>query len=97
LKTGGRLLLIVADLPKMLSAVFHSKTDNKKLFAEPAKENPEQLQYLRELSEAGKFKPVIDRSFPFERIVEAHARVDSRRKVGNVVVTVSETSAEANP
>jgi NADPH:quinone reductase-like Zn-dependent oxidoreductase len=95
LKTGGRLLLIVADLPKLLSTALKSKSDNKTIFAGPAKEDPEQLQFLKELSEAGKYMPVIDERFPFERIVEAHAHVDSGRKVGNVVVTVGETPEAA--
>jgi NADPH:quinone reductase-like Zn-dependent oxidoreductase len=31
---------------------------------------------------------VIDRVFPFERIADAHARVETRRKRGSVVVTI---------
>jgi NADPH:quinone reductase-like Zn-dependent oxidoreductase len=43
---------------------------------------------LRELLEAGRYRAVVDRTYPLEEVVEANRYVDSWQKTGNVVLTV---------
>jgi len=88
LKKGGRLALVLSGLPDLLAAPWISLTSGKKVIAGPAGERSEDVKLLGELAETGRFKPVIDRRYRFDQIIEAHRYVDAGHKRGNVVVTL---------
>jgi NADPH:quinone reductase-like Zn-dependent oxidoreductase len=52
------------------------------------KHDQEMVGYLKELIETGELQPVIDRTYPLDRIVEAYRYVDTGEKVGNVVISL---------
>jgi NADPH:quinone reductase-like Zn-dependent oxidoreductase len=55
----------------------------------PPQEKNKDLLLLKELMEKEIIKPVIDRQYPFDQIIEAHTYVDKGHKKGNVVILVS--------
>jgi NADPH:quinone reductase-like Zn-dependent oxidoreductase len=51
---------------------------------------PDDVRHIKELFEAHKLRPLIDRSYPFAEIVDAYRYVESEQKVGSVVIRIAE-------
>jgi NADPH:quinone reductase-like Zn-dependent oxidoreductase len=58
------------------------------MFPFPLRPDQEIARYLKGLLESGAFRPVIDRRYRLDQIVEAYRYVETGRKIGNVVITV---------
>jgi NADPH:quinone reductase-like Zn-dependent oxidoreductase len=63
------------------------------LFPIPPRYTQEDLGTLAGLIADGRYRPVVDRTYPFDEAVEAHRYVESERKTGNVVLTVGPDGA----
>jgi NADPH:quinone reductase-like Zn-dependent oxidoreductase len=88
LAAGGRLVLCAGSLPQIVGSLVRTIGTSHRVLAGTAPERPADLATLVALAVAGRYAPPIDRTFPLERITEAHAYVDTGRKRGSVVVTM---------
>ena len=64
----------------------------KVLFPIP-RDNQEMVRYFKGLIESGAFRPLIDRRYRLEEIVEAYRYVESGQKIGNVVISVAPSNS----
>jgi len=89
LKPGG--LYVATDrLYNLPLALLMSKSRKKKVvFTTEWRPPRENILLLKELIEAGKYRPVIDRTYPMEEVVEAMRYVETWQKTGNVVLTLN--------
>ncbi|HEY0140226.1 MAG TPA: NAD(P)-dependent alcohol dehydrogenase [Thermoanaerobaculia bacterium] len=88
LRDGGQLLVVLGGLRDLLRIPWVALTDSRRVIGGTATATAEDLRLLAGLAERGELKPVIDRTYRFDEIVEAHRYVDTGRKTGSVVITL---------
>jgi NADPH:quinone reductase-like Zn-dependent oxidoreductase len=80
--TDGLWNIILAPLTSRIGG-------KKVIFPTPPRYTKDDVLFLKGLIEAGKYRPVIDRFYPLERVIEATRYVETRQKTGNVVLTIN--------
>ena len=71
-------------------ALMPSRATSKRVvFQLPPRQSKQDVQFLKELVEAGKYRPVIDRRYALEDVVEATRYVETQQKTGNVVLSLN--------
>jgi NADPH:quinone reductase-like Zn-dependent oxidoreductase len=94
LKRGG-IYLATDGWQNMFWAVWTARIGDKKVvFDIPPHYRKQDVIFLKEIIEAGKYRAVIDRCYPLEDVVEATRYVETEQKTGNVVLTISNAQAQ---
>jgi NADPH:quinone reductase-like Zn-dependent oxidoreductase len=89
LSEKGRLLAVAGGIKELVQAPLSAMGKGPKLIAGPATPSQKHLVEVAALLEAGTLRPVIDRRFALEEIVEAHRYVDQGHKQGSVIITLN--------
>ena len=79
---------MVSSLGQTLGAMLRPSRAGRRVLAGVGATRAEDLRFLGSLAESAAFKAVIDRTYPFARIADAHAHVDTGHKRGNVVIAL---------
>jgi len=78
----------VAPVARVLAAILLSRFGSQKFVPHLTDTKQEDLVLLKELIEAGKVTPVVDRSYPLSEVPDAIRYLETMRARGKVVITL---------
>ena len=89
LKPGGRYLATDGLMNVVLALWTPRFGDRQVVFKLPPRYTQDDVVFLKELTEKGEFRPVVDRTYPLEEVREASTYVETEQKTGNVVLVLA--------
>jgi len=91
LNPKGRYLMGNPRISDMIRSVLTSRFTDKTAIFVFAGETEEELLVLKDMIEAGKIKPIVDKVYSPEQAAEAHHRVETEQRLGVVVISMAES------
>lgn len=88
LRHGGRCVLANPQTSHIIRGIWTIFSSSRKVIFSSGNGSVEHLQYIKDLIETGKLKPVIDRNYALEQMAEAHRYAETEQKIGNIVIMV---------
>ena len=93
----GRYLMGNPRISDMLRSVLTSRFTDKTAIFSFAGEKEEELLELKEMIEAGKIKPIVDKIYSIDQAAEAHRRVETEQRLGIVVISLGSHEGNGMP
>ena len=84
---GG--IYVATDRLYNLPLALLTRWSSRRVVFDFSSHDRESVLLVKELFESGRYRPIIDRTYPLEGVVEATRYVESWQKVGNVVLTLN--------
>ena len=89
LKENGRYLFVSFKMKQLLQMAWTSISGSKKVICALAPENKDDMLFIKTLIEEGKYKAIIDKTFPMTKAAEAHRYVEEGNKQGQIVISMT--------